>query len=98
MLKINGKVSHKNFLILHNNFFKNFNKNKSKIRFISLNKYNKKIRNRNYTNDFKNYTYNNNNNFNNNNFNFNNKNNENSNFEKNIVLNSINNFILNNFI
>ena len=91
MLKINGKVSHKNFLILHNNFFKNFNKNKSKIRFISLNKYNKKIRNRNYTNDFKNYTYNNNNNFNI-------KNDENFNFEKNIVLNSINNFILNNFI
>ena len=92
MLKINGKVSHKNFLILHNNFFKNFNKNKSRIRFISLNKYNKKIRNRNYTNDFKNYTYNNNNN------NFNIKNDENFNFEKNIVLNSINNFILNNFI
>ena len=94
MLKINGKVSHKNFLILHNNFFKNFNKNKSRIRFISLNKYNKynkKIRNRNYTNDFKNYTYNNNNNFNI-------KNDENFNFEKNIVLNSINNFILNNFI
>ena len=91
MLKINGKVSHKNFLILHNNFFKNFNKNKSRIRFISLNKYNKKIRNRNYTNDFKNYTYNNNNNFKI-------KNNENFNFEKNIVLNSINNFILNNFI
>jgi hypothetical protein len=91
MLKINGKVSHKNFLILHNNFFKNFNKNKSRIRFISLNKYNKKIRNRNYTNDFKNYTYNNNNNFNI-------KNKENFNFEKNIVLNSINNFILNNFI
>jgi hypothetical protein len=91
MLKINGKVSHKNFLILHNNFFKNFNKNKSRIRFISLNKYNKKIRNRNYTNDFKNYTYNNNNNFNI-------KNDENFNFEKNIVLNSINNFIINNFI
>ena len=91
MLKINGKVSHKNFLILHNNFFKNFNKNKSRIRFISLNKYNKKIRNRNHTNDFKNYTYNNNNNFNI-------KNDENFNFEKNIVLNSINNFILNNFI
>ena len=93
MLKINGKVSHKNFLILHNNFFKNFNKNKSKIRFISLNKYNKKIRNRNYTNDFKNYTYNNN-------YFFHNKNNSNIsiNFEKNIVLNSINNFIINNFI
>jgi hypothetical protein len=93
MLKINGKVSHKNFLILHNNFFKNFNKNKSKIRFISLNKYNKKIRNRNYTNDFKNYTYNNN-------YFFHNKNNSNisNNFEKNIVLNSINNFIINNFI
>jgi len=93
MLKINGKVSHKNFLILHNNFFKNFNKNKSRIRFISLNKYNKKIRNRNYTNDFKNYTYNNNINFQNKN-----NNNFNNNFEKNIVLNSINNFIINNFI